>query len=220
MLAGHVLTTYLVFAVVKKLTNHRTTAIIAGLLFGLHPVHVENVAWLSSVGDLLMSALLVGSFLAYLKFRERGETERGTIKIKTKMWIVVSLLLFTLALLSKETATVFPLLILAFAITQISQLTFDKASLKLVLCETWVSIPYFIILAGYLAIRIPMLHGVASPTTPLPWTTMLFTWPSAIWFDVKHLLLPLSSSEFYSLAYVTKPALAIFYCPFFLWWSL
>ncbi|MFZ3342257.1 MAG: tetratricopeptide repeat protein [Terriglobales bacterium] len=204
MLAGHVLMTYLVFAVVKKLTNHCTTAMIAGLLFGLHPVHVENVAWLSSVGDLLMSVLLLGSFLAYLKFRDRG---------KTKIWLGISLLLFALALLSKETAAVFPLLILAFSITSISPLTFQKASLKSVLSEAWVSIPYFIILAGYLAIRLPMLHGVASPTTPLPWTTMLFTWPSAVWFDVNHLLLPLSSSEFYSLAYVTKPGLASFLLP-------
>ncbi len=207
LLAFHVLTTYLVFAVVKKLTNHRATAAIAGLLFGLHPAHVENVAWLSSVNDLLMSALLLGSFLAYLKFRERGEV-KIKIKRKTKIWIGFSLLLFALALLSKETAAVFPLLILSFAITSISPLPFDKASLKSVLKEAPVSIPYFIVLAGYLAIRLPMLHGLATSLTPLPWTTMFFTWPSVIWFDLKHLLLPLSSSEFYSLAYVTKPAFA------------
>jgi protein O-mannosyl-transferase len=206
MLAGHVLMTYLVFVFVKKLTSHRTTATIASLLFGLHPVHVENVAWLSSVGDLLMSALLVGSFMAYLKFRDRSKT-------KIKIWLGISLLLFTLALLSKETAAVFPLLILAFAITSISPLTFQNPSLNSLLSEACVSIPYFIILAGYLAIRLPMLQGLASPITPLPWTTMFFTWPSAIWFDVKHLLLPLSSSEFYSLAYVTRPGLANFLLP-------
>jgi tetratricopeptide (TPR) repeat protein len=207
MLMCHVLTTYLVFAVVRKLTNHRATAAIAALLFGLHPAHVENVAWLSSVNDLLMSALLVASFLAYLKFRERG---------KIKIWIGISLLLFTLALLAKETAAVFPLLILGFAIISISPLTPKKASLKSVLQDAWVSIPYFLILVGYLAIRLLMLHGLAAPITPLPWATMFFTWPSAIWFDVKHLLLPLSSSEFYSLTYVTKPAFANFLLPLLL----
>jgi hypothetical protein len=69
---------------------------------------------------------------------------------------------------------------------------------------------------GYLAIRLLMLHGLAAPITPLPWATMFFTWPSAIWFDVKHLLLPLSSSEFYSLTYVTKPAFANFLLPLLL----
>jgi Tfp pilus assembly protein PilF len=204
MLAGHVLTTYLVFAVVRKLTSQRDTAAIAALLFGLHPAHVENVAWLSSVNDLLMSAFLLGSFLAYLKFRDRS-------RIKT--WLGISLLLFALALLSKETAAVFPLLILSFAITSISPLPFEKAILKSVLRHASISIPYFLLLAGYLAIRLPILHGLAAPITPVSWATMFFTGPSAIWFDVKHLLLPLSSSEFYSLAHVTGPASANFLLP-------
>jgi protein O-mannosyl-transferase len=201
MLAGHVLTTYLVFAVVKKLSTHRATAAIAALLFGLHPVHTENVAWLSSVCDLLMSAFLIGSFLAYLKFRERA---------KPILWMTISLLLFALALLSKETAAVFPFLIFGFAITQ---LTLKKPSLTPLLKQATISIPYFIVLAAYLALRLPLLHGLASPLTPLPWTTMFFTWPSVVWFDLKHLLLPLSSSEFYSLAYVTRPAFAGFLLP-------
>lgn len=218
MLAGHVLTTYLVFAVVKKLTTHRDTAAIAALLFGLHPVHTENVAWLSSVCDLLMSAFLIGSFLAYLKFRERT---------KTVLWMAASLLLFALALLSKETAAVFPLLIFGFAITSLTaqkvkvnekatendKAKFANPGLTSVLKQAAVSIPYFIVLAAYLAFRLPLLHGVASPLTPLPWTTMFFTWPSVICFDLKHLLLPLSSSEFYSLAYVTRPTFAAFLLP-------
>ncbi|MGA7685056.1 MAG: tetratricopeptide repeat protein [Terriglobales bacterium] len=222
MLAGHVLTTYLVFAVVKKLTTHRATAAIAALLFGLHPVHTENVAWLSSVGDLLMSAFLIGSFLAYLKFRERA---------KPILWMAVSLLLFVLALLSKETAAVFPLLIFSFAITSGFAITslpeekanekanendkakFEKPSLTSALKRALVSVPYFIVLAAYLAFRLPLLHGLASPLTPLPLTTMFFTWPSVIWFDLKHLLFPLSSSEFYSLAYVTGPVFAAFLLP-------
>jgi tetratricopeptide (TPR) repeat protein len=201
MLAGHVFTTYLVFAVVKKLTANRATAAIAALLFGLHPVHTENVAWLSSVCDLLMSAFLIGSFLAYLKFRERA---------KPILWMAISLLLFVLALLSKETAAIFPLLIFGFAIASLMP---EKPSLTSLLKQASVSIPYFILLAAYLVFRLPLLHGLASPLTPLPWTTMFFTWPSVVWFDLKHLLLPLSSSEFYSLAYVTRPVFAGFILP-------
>ncbi|MGA9353434.1 MAG: tetratricopeptide repeat protein [Terriglobales bacterium] len=217
MLAGHVLTTYLVFAVVNKLTAHRATAAIAALLFGLHPVHTENVAWLSSACDLLMSAFLIASFLAYLTFRERA---------KPILWMAISLLLFALALLSKETAAVFPLLIFGFAITSGLTITshsaaaatpakskFDKPGLSSALKQASISIPYFIVLAAYLAFRLPLLHGLASPLTPLPWTTMFYTWPSVLWFDLKHLLLPLSSSEFYSLAYVTSPSFAAFILP-------
>ena len=107
MVAFHVLMTYLVFVVVGKLSGNRGTAALAAIFFGLHPVHVENVAWLSSVNDLLMSVLLLASFLAYLNFRDGREL---------KSWIAISVLLFALALLSKETAAVFPLLIFGFAV--------------------------------------------------------------------------------------------------------
>ncbi len=204
MLAGHVLMTYLVFAAVKRLTGNRNTAAIAALLFGLHPVHVENVAWVSSANDLLMSLLLLSSFLAYLKFREGA---------KLKLWLGASLLLLALGLMSKETAAVFPLLILGFAILFAHSRSSGRAGLWSALKEGSVSIPYFVILAAYLAFRRQMLHSLPTPIAPLRWTTMILTWPSVVWFDLKHLLLPVSSSEFYSLGYVTTPGLQNFLLP-------
>jgi protein O-mannosyl-transferase len=54
---------------------------------------------------------------------------------------------------------------------------------------------------------------LANPITPLGWSTMIRTWPSILWFDLKHLVLPLSSSEFYPLAYVIKPGFGNFGLP-------
>ena len=203
MLAGHVLMTYLVFALVRRLTGNRNTAAVAAVLFGLHPVHVENVAWLSCVNDLLMSVLLLGSFLAYLKYRDGGKFREGG-----KLWIAASVLLFGMALLSKETAAAFPLLVFGFAVIFAYPRAGDNGSLWPVLKKGYVSIPYFLVLVAYLVARRMMLHGFGKPIAPLSWTTMILTWPSVIWFDLKHLLLPVSSSEFYSLAYVTTPGLA------------
>ncbi len=207
MLAGHVLMTYLVFAVVKRLAGTRNTAAVAAILFGLHPVHVENVAWLSSVNDLIMSLFLVGSFLAYLNFR-KGKFHNGA-----KLWMAVSIVLFGLALMSKETAAVFPLLILGFAIIFAHSRSSEDASLWPTLKEGLVSIPYFVVLVAYLAFGRTSLHSLANSITPLSWTTMILTWPQVMWFDLKHLLLPISSSEFYSLAYVTAPGFGDFLQP-------
>jgi len=193
MVLVHVLMTYLVFLLVKKLTGVRTTAGLAAILFGLHPVHVENVAWLSSVNDLLMSVLLVGSFLAYLKFREGRNA-----------WMAFSLLLFALALLSKETAAAFPLLIAGFAI--VGGVDSKNGSREFKIKQAAACALYFVVLLGYLLIRRTTLHGFATPITPLSWSTMILTTPSVLWFDLKHLLLPITSSEFYSLDYVTKPS--------------
>ena len=216
MLALHVLATYLVFVAAGKLSGSRRTAALAAILFGLHPVHVENVAWLSSVNDSLMTVLLLASFLAYLNFRN-GRKKMG--------WMATSVLLFGLALLSKETAAAFPLLIFAFAVTFAPRRATENsnpawAALKdwstlkdSVLKEGLVSIPYFTVLAAYLAARRMMLHGLAQPIAPLSWTTMVLTWPSILWFDLKHLLFPISSSEFYSLAYVIAPGFENFLLP-------
>ncbi|MGA9527514.1 MAG: tetratricopeptide repeat protein [Terriglobales bacterium] len=230
MLIGHVLATWLVFVLVTKLAANRTTAAIAALLFGLHPVHVENVAWLSSVNDLLMTVLLLGSFLAYLKFRDsRNATDSNSIA-----WIAASIFLFLLALLSKETAAVFPMVILGFAairpdsrslaadscsadnanLAEDASITSAfKASLWSAGKEAIVSVPYFAVLAAYLVIRRLMLHAMANPIAPLSWSTMILTWPSVMWFDLKHLLLPITSSEFYSLSYVTAPGVSNFLLP-------
>ena len=202
MLMAHVLMTYLVFAAVRELTGTRNTAAVAAVLFGLHPVHVENVAWVSTANDLLMSLLLLASFLAYLRFREGA-----------KLWIGASILLFGLGLLSKETAAVFPLLILGFAIIFEQSRSSGNAGLRSAVKEGSVSIPYFVILAAYLVFRRQMLHSLPTPIAPLSWTTMILTWPSVMWFDFKHLLLPISSSEFYSLAYVTVPGIENFLLP-------
>jgi Flp pilus assembly protein TadD len=211
MVMCHVLMTYLVFVLVEKLSDNRTTAILAAILFGLHPVHVENVAWLSSVNDLLMSVFLVGSFVAYLNYRDGR---------KLKFWLPTSLILFSLALLSKETAAVFPFLIFFFAAI------FDgrpgaEGRVWYVLKRGLVATPFFVVLVAFLVIRRMLLHVVAPPLTPLSWDTMLLTAPSVLWFDLKHLLFPISASEFYSLAYVTAPAFRSFVLPvFFLLGSL
>jgi protein O-mannosyl-transferase len=200
MLAVHVLATYTVFAIIRKLTN-RSSAFIAALLFGLHPVHVENVAWLSSVNDLLMTVLLLGSFLAYLKFRDGG-----------RFWLAASVLLFALALLSKETTAVFPIVILSFALI-FARPPLAQKSVWPALKAGFVSIPYFAILATYLVIRRMALHGLVKSITPLSWTTMLLTWPAVLWFDIKHLVFPTFSSEFYSLSYVTPPDIGVLLVP-------
>ena len=206
MLMGHVLMTYLVFLAVEKLTDNRETAAIAGILFGLHPVHVENVAWLCSVSDLLVSIFLLLSFFAFLNYRDGR-----------KLWLAASVSLFGLALLSKETAAVFPFVILGFAMMFPHPRTMvNSRRVRAAMKDGLVSVPYFMLLVIYLSARKMMLSGGAQPLAAVSWKTMLLTTPSILWFDLKHLLLPISSSEFYSLDYATAPGLAIFWLPAFL----
>ena len=92
-----------VYLVALALTQHRLTAIAAGLLFVVHPVHVEAVAWISSRKDLVAAVFLLPSFLTYLKYRQRGGIA----------WYLISQLLFLLALLGKLSVVAFPVVLLS-----------------------------------------------------------------------------------------------------------
>ena len=92
-----------VYLVALALTQHRLTAIVAAVLFVVHPVHVEAVAWISNRKDLVAAAFLLPGFLTYLKYRQRGDLA----------WYLASLLLFLLALLGKLSVVAFPAMLLA-----------------------------------------------------------------------------------------------------------
>jgi len=83
------------------------TALMAALLFAVHPIHTEAVTYISGRGELIMAFFLLSGVLVFLK------SEKYT------SWplYLVSLPFFFLALLTKETAVIFPLLLLAADVT-------------------------------------------------------------------------------------------------------
>ena len=102
----HLLCCVLVYFFVWHLTEDRWVTAVAVLLFGLHPAHVETVAWVSGATDSLMAVLLLGSLLCYLKHRDSDKVTDG--------WHWASLLLASLAVLTKETALILPALIFGY----------------------------------------------------------------------------------------------------------
>ena len=95
-LAFHASAAFLVIAVVRRLAI--PGAWLAGLVFLLHPVQVEAVAWISEQKTTLSAVLYLASALAYLRFAEsRG---RGVYAAATA--------LFLLALLAKTVTATLP----------------------------------------------------------------------------------------------------------------
>jgi len=80
-------------------------AAVTGLLFGLHPLHVESVAWVSERKDLLCAMFFLLSILAYTKYATTGGG------LRNKHYILV-IFLFALALLSKPMAVSLPAVLL------------------------------------------------------------------------------------------------------------
>jgi len=83
-------------------------AAAAALVFALHPVHVESVAWCTERKNILSGLFYLTSALAYLKFAGlRAPSAAGVGKTRWS-WYVLSLLLFLCAMLSKTVACSLP----------------------------------------------------------------------------------------------------------------
>jgi tetratricopeptide (TPR) repeat protein len=199
----HVVATYLVFRVVEQLTRDRWIAFAAAVIFGVHPAHIENVAWISGVTDPLMACFVLASCSAFLRLRE-----------SRKAWaLLLSLALFVLALLSKETAAVVPALIFSLAYPlkerartrEIEIVSGDTRHSK-TLHALLESMPYLLLDVLYVAIRYRALGGFAHATISISWKEVWLTWPAVLWFYAQHLLFPVRLSEFYPLDYVRHAA--------------
>ncbi|HEX7078823.1 MAG TPA: hypothetical protein VF363_10395 [Candidatus Eisenbacteria bacterium] len=94
----------LAFVVVRRIFGSFAVAFVTGLLFAVHPSHVEAVAWVSSRKEILSTAFLFLSLYFYL----------GAHKGRALRWgpLAASIVSFALGLLSKVSVVVLPLFLL------------------------------------------------------------------------------------------------------------
>ncbi len=139
----HALNAVLAFAVVRRLFGSFAVALVAGLLFAVHPSHVEAVAWVSSRKELLSTTFLLLSTYAYLHAR-RGNTLRA--------WpYAASVACFALGLLSKLSIVTLPLFFLLVDVLAVKQARRDGKFWSRALLD---KIPFA--LAGIVALRLNM----------------------------------------------------------------
>lgn len=103
----HILNTLLVFCLLWKLTGRLTASLVASLFFGVHPLQVETVAWVSERKGLLSGFFYLQSVILYLLYREKSDADGGG-----KGLYSLSIVTFLLALLSKLTSVTLPAVLL------------------------------------------------------------------------------------------------------------
>ena len=84
--------------------SQKTVALLAGMLFAINPIVTQTVAWIPGRNDSLFTIFVLLSLIALIRFVSTNRIQH----------FVFHLLSFFLALLTKETALVFPLLCLYF----------------------------------------------------------------------------------------------------------
>ena len=84
----------------------RFGAALAALLFAVHPLRVESVAWVTERRDVLSSFFLLATVLAYFRVHRPGPVPRR------RGWMVITLLLYTMSLLSRALGVTLPVILL------------------------------------------------------------------------------------------------------------
>lgn len=95
----------------------RRASALAAVLFAIHPIRTEAVAWLSCQTYLVSYLLVLLTTLAYLKAHENGRIAR-----ETRLWMTVALGLYVLALLSKVVAVTLPAVFLILDVYPLKRL--------------------------------------------------------------------------------------------------
>ncbi len=98
----HILNTLLVFWFVRALRGGMAVPLFAALLFGVHPIHVESVAWVTERKDILYSFFYLLTLIAYVYY----------VRSNQKRFYVYAAVSFLCSLLSKAMAVTLPVAIL------------------------------------------------------------------------------------------------------------
>ena len=149
----HLFNVLLVFIFTWKLTGQLAIGFFSSLLFGIHPLHVESVAWASERKDVLYCFFFLLSLIAYLQY----------LKKSSWVYFIISLVFFALSLLSKAMAVP-----LAVVIIFIDFFYSRKFSMRLI----WEKIPFFAlaIISGVMAIHAQQVEDFTSENSQ--WTVI------------------------------------------------
>ena len=93
--------TVLVFLLARRLIERTLPAFLTALIFAVHPIQTDAVAYISGRRDVLFGFFYVAAFLSYLTYRSRNAVR----------YFVLFLVLWALSLMSKEMAVSLPAVI-------------------------------------------------------------------------------------------------------------
>ncbi|MHC1705972.1 MAG: tetratricopeptide repeat protein [Bacteroidales bacterium] len=188
----HILNTILVWIIIRKITANALVSWLTAAFFGLHPMHVEAVAWATARKDVLYSIYFLLSILFYFNYKEK----------KNRYWYLLSVLAFILSVLSKGQAVFLPVCLVV--------LSYIKGERLLDLTNWKDKIIYFILafafgIIAYLAQKETGYMG-ESASMPVWWKVILTACLSFCMYLYK-IILPISLSAYYPVPVSLLPAL-------------
>jgi tetratricopeptide (TPR) repeat protein len=198
----HLSSVFFVFKILEKVSGDLRVAAFGALLFALHPLRTESVAWISGVTDLFLAFFLLPSFYLYMVHREKGDPR----------YLLGSLGLFLLAAFSKEPAVCLPIFIAAYEIWIINRdkPLRERGRAAAGFAALFITVPFV-----YFGMRYKALGFVLSDVgyTSYPFHEVVLTIPLVIFKYIGLLLFPFNLTLFHETQLVRGPLSLRFILP-------
>lgn len=184
----HIGDTLLIWAILRRLRI--PGAFLAALLFGVHPVNVESVAWISQRKNLLAMLFALLSVLCFLQGDAASEAAPAAARVPPVFgrWDWLSLAAFTLAMLSKTSAAFVPLVLLGITLWR-------GAVTRRDLLRT---LPFVVVAAALVRLTVWFRpHGGDAPVATATPIERVLGAGSVVWFYLSRAMLPVNLAFLY-----------------------
>ncbi len=166
----HAINTMLVFLVLEGMTGAVGRSFFVAAMFGLHPLHVESVAWVSERKDVLSTLFWLLTLLAYGHYAKRKAGELHNLPAGDPGLILprasgapyywLALLFFALGLMSKPMLVTLPCVLLLLDFWPLNRFK-TNGPIKLVMEKT----PFFLLSAAICIVTLPAQAGAGGVRT-------------------------------------------------------
>ena len=187
----HALNAVLLFAALRRLTGAVWRSLVVAALFGLHPLHVESVAWIAERKDVLSTAFGLLALWAYARrFAPRGAPGRGPFR-------ELALLAFALSLTAKAMWVTLPCLLLVLDWWPLRR--WEQASPAARWAVVLEKIPFFVLAAAASAVTVfAQSHGgTVASTGDFPWPVRIANAVDAYGWYLGRCFVPARLAVFY-----------------------
>ncbi len=191
----HIIESWLIWMILRKLSI--PGAFLGAVIFAVHPVNVESVAWIAQRKNLMAMLFFLMSILCYLRQfslncsdnaqRSRhspcADPAHGVRGLLIGRWYWLSLAAFVLAMLSKGSVTVLPLLLLGIVwwLRPLTRWDLIRAA------------PFFLVAVVLAGVNVWFqTHGAGNEIRIASFAQRLLGAGGVVWFYLYKALLPLN----------------------------
>ena len=198
--------------------DHKSLVVasVTGLLFGLHPLHVESVAWTAERKDVLYAFFYLMSITAYLRYAASELNTKTHSALPLHRQLLLSLVFFSLSLSSKPMAVTLPAILLLLDWFPLRRFS-DTRNMSKALLE---KLPFFVLsgLVSAITVKAQVAVGAVASLQEVPVATRIAVALRSIVAYLWHIIYPANllplypfprDAQFFGSGYLAATALVV-----------